>query len=155
MDVLNLKIDNTQREGYEVLNFYINNKNLIDILREFETQFDEKIAGEYDGILLGYYDNINIVDHFMGRTQDKTSLNYWGKIQLLGCTCFEPSCWPFLTDIIVNEDSVIWTGFQQPFRSNGSRAGTWDYSGLGIFEFNRAQYEEEIARTAKQIAPGG
>jgi hypothetical protein len=42
MDKIGFKIEKDKKQEYSILGIYVNNKNLIDILRNYEKQFNEK-----------------------------------------------------------------------------------------------------------------
>jgi hypothetical protein len=152
MDIIEFKIENAKKQEYHVLNIYINDENLIDILKDYEKQFGEKNYGKYDGICIHYFDDIDIIKHFVGETDKKNILNYRGKTQILGCTCREPGCWPFLIKIGINNDIINWNEYEQPFRSK-KRCGEkyWNYSNLKVFEFNRSEYEKKLKNISDEI----
>ena len=65
-----------------------------------------------------------------------------GKIAVLGCVCGEVGCWPFRVRITLQEDVVVWDGFEQPHRR------TWRYDELRPFVFDRTQYLSALEREA-------
>jgi len=65
-----------------------------------------------------------------------------GKSPVLGCECGEWGCWPLLARVVVDQDAVTWTDFEQPHRRDR------DYSGFGPFVFDRRAYEEAVAAIA-------
>jgi hypothetical protein len=151
MDV-EFKIEHAKKQEYHVLNIYINNENLIDILKDYEKQFGENNPGKYDGICIYYFDDIDIIKHFMGEADKKNILNYTGKTQILGCTCGEPGCWPFLIKINISGNVIIWNEYEQPFRSK-KRCGEkyWNYSNLKALKFNRVEYENKLKNISAEI----
>jgi len=95
----------------DAVNIFVNDRNLVDILREVELPFRAQegrphLAGKYVGLppediflpsprLLGepvtYYD------------YDSSQ----GKIAVFGCGCGDVGCWPFRVKIKLREDVVI------------------------------------------------
>ena len=61
---------------------------------------------------------------------------------MLGCTCGVNECLPFLAEVRITDDQVLWGGFQYPLATGLS----WDYSDFGPFVFDRAQYEVALQR---------
>lgn len=61
------------------------------------------------------------------------------KVPLLGCECGEWGCWPLLASVTVDDDAVLWSAFEQPYRPER------DYGGFGPFTFDRQEYEGELA----------
>lgn len=123
----------------EVVDVFINNRRLIDMVREVELPFarnegNPEIAGGYLGLPpeavflpgRGFLDN---PDEWYGQE---------GKSAVLGCECGEPGCWPFLVKIKLETDRVIWDGFEQPYRKK------WKYDKLEPFVFDREQYENQL-----------
>ena len=167
MDKIRLEIGKREDPAngmVDAVEIFINNRNLVDIVREVELPFAQQeskpdLAGSYVGLppedifspsrrLLGepstYYDH----DH----SEDK--------LAVLGCVCGEPGCWPLLVRITVEENVVIWDGFEQPFRSKGpysiseGRAIPWEYDLLRPFVFDKAQYLSELSKSPGNGPPG-
>ena len=65
----------------------------------------------------------------------------FGKAAVLGCTCGVVDCWLLQVRITLSGSSVRWSEFGQFHRPG------WKYD-LGPFEFEREQYESELARRA-------
>ena len=61
------------------------------------------------------------------------------KSLLLGCRCGDAECHPLYTEIEFWRDTVVWHEF------DGSHPD-WRYDRLGPFVFDRAQYEEQLAK---------
>jgi hypothetical protein len=62
-----------------------------------------------------------------------------GSVYLLGCDCGEVGCWPLSAHIETEGESVKWTTFQQPHRSQR------DYSAFGPFIFDADLYRRTVA----------
>jgi hypothetical protein len=119
---------------------YLNGRSLIDLAREVEMPFAEAeghadIAGSYLGL-----DGVGWPSrHFLGRPE--FTMRDGGTV-LLGCTCGIWGCWPLIADVEVGDDTVVWSGFEQPYRDD------WDHSALGSFRFDRYGYETALRATA-------
>jgi hypothetical protein len=114
---------------YEV-NFYIDERSFIEMVKEFELPFADNLAGRY---------SINIYrteDFLLGRCPDFEG----DKIALLACICGDSGCWPLATRVRVEGNRVIWDRFEQPHRKR------WDYSGFGPFVFDFDEYKKEIQK---------
>lgn len=116
----------------------IDEKSLISILKEIKLPFAKKegsptIAGQYGGLFISK--SVSLFDYFLGKTNTKEN-NY--KTLVLLCDCSFEGCWDFLVKIIVHKTTIKWSDFEQIQREN------WDYSKLGVFSFNRKQYENSL-----------
>lgn len=149
MDKLQFKIQCKKNVNYQIKTviIYINEQNLIDLLKIYELPFAKKegfenIAGGYDGIsaetLLIHLTNPNEFD-----------IDENGKVSILECECGCDGCWPMKTKIIELKDKIIWTDFEQPNRTIGSH-NFWDYTNFGQFTFDKNNYYEQLDKL-KQI----
>lgn len=118
----------------------IDGLSLISILRDVELPFAKKegspsIAGGYDGIPK----NLALFPsrHLLGEPND-LYLYRDGKVAVLECECGCPGCWSFVIKIQLNENKVQWGEFEQIHRQQ------WKYDSLGIFTFDRKQYEAAL-----------
>lgn len=123
----------------------IDGRSLVDRLRDYEEPFargesHRSLAGAYAGLQAEY----TAKAHFLGADADED-----GRTCLLICTCGEAGCWPMLARITLDADTVTWSDFLQPHRCEDSVAGQWDYSAFGPFQFEREQYELELAKIGK------
>ncbi|MFL0373757.1 hypothetical protein [Paenibacillus amylolyticus] len=148
MSLIHFKIEPSQEEEHKVLNIYIDNENIIELIKKYEMQFEPQIAGGYEGPSINFLKNIN--EHLFGELNENDLFNYDGKTQILGCNCGEPECWPLLVKIKVNDEIVVWSEFKQPHRNEDS-GEYWDYSNLKPLEFNRKQYEEQVSDISKKL----
>jgi hypothetical protein len=134
MNRLDLRIQRAHELDAEVVRILIDGIDLIDLVRPIELPFARaeghpEIAGGYDG--LPPRDWVELPERY--DDDDRAAL--------LGCaSCGEPGCWPLRARVKASGDSVIWSDFQQPHRPE------WSYASFGPFVFNRAQYDEEVAR---------
>jgi hypothetical protein len=137
-----------EKKPIDVISFYIDNKNLLDIIKDIENPYAEKeghpsLAGNYKGLKLKYTKRdylLGIEDAIWGETDDKTAI--------YECSCGEPGCWPLVCKIIVTENTIIWKNFEQIHRNLDSENGEWNYGGL-MFEFDKMQYMLEINNNLK------
>lgn len=103
----------------------------------------ERLAGAYGG--LTHLDAVLWPSrHFLGSPVLSASGD--GDTVLLGCDCGDWGCWPLSAEVRVLTGTVIWRAFR-----NGHRP-SWDLSGLGLFEFDRDQYESAL-RAAQRPLP--
>jgi hypothetical protein len=144
MDKIRLAISQADYGGVkvDVVDIYINERNLIDILKEYEMHFalaenHPDIAGGYMGMSPRevFYPSKN----FLGGELFKTTILVCGG-------CGEPGCWDFKTRITISDDKVIWSDFEQTHRRPDSKASYWNYDKLGPFIFHRKQYESELRK---------
>lgn len=132
------------------LRIFVDGVDLIELARQAEVAFGEKIAGKYAGMLWWERDLDELPSHFLGHPDP--SHQYHHRVQLLECECFEPGCWPLVCRIDVTDDEVRWSDFHQPHRSGRTVSygenkqftpDVWDYGDFG-FTFEREQYEQAL-----------
>jgi len=126
---------------------YINERNLIDLVREVEmplaiAEGHPKIAGGYFG--LSSDDLFLPSKHLLGEPIWGVYKYHDGKVSVLECECGAPGCWPFLVNITVDDDRVVWSGFEQPHRSGLKSAKPWTYDALKPFVSDKGQYLAEL-----------
>ena len=149
MNTFQIQIQESISEGgtkYDEVRLFIDGRDLIDMLKEFERPFAERegspdIAGAYSGLPAKYASG----EYLLGMKKSIYGENR-DKISLLECTCGCGGCWPFAAKVTVLENSVIWSDFEQPHRTIKSAAALWDYSEFGPFEFARKEYEQELSK---------
>jgi hypothetical protein len=137
-------IDGSRDGGVRIL---VNGRDLADLAREAELPFArregaESIAGAYCGLPPGS-DICPPSRHFLGEPSSAL-YRYGDKVQVLGCECGEPGCWPLLCRIKIDGSVVIWTDFEQPHRSGRSSQAAWSYDAFGPFEFDKEQYDSAV-----------
>jgi len=120
----------------------VNGTELPDLVREAElpaarAEGDEELAGGYVGLVPGYV-RVDLASQFLGGAGTPLYEGPAEKTQLLGCGCGEVGCSPLMARVTLSEDTVTWDEFEQPQRED------WDYSSLGPFKFDRAQYERAL-----------
>jgi hypothetical protein len=125
----------------------INGRDLVDLVRAVENPFAYKegspsIAGAYAG--LPPEDVAPPSLHFLGQPSVRI-YSLGSKIQVLGCECGEPGCWPLVCQVEADRTRVRWSSFEQPHRSGKGKHPAWHYENLGPFEFERGQYETALA----------
>lgn len=124
----------------------INGEDLGDLVAAHELPYAKlegrpQLAGEYSGLTDRHVYPAS--QYFLGKLDPDDDL-YKGKIQLLGCECGEPGCWPLVCRIEVSDDRVVWSEFEQPYRTGTRGRSIWSYEGFGPFVFDRAQYEAAL-----------
>lgn len=139
MNVLEVRLQPGTCEAEQTVRLFVNGRDLVALVADFERPFAGDLAGAYG--LLPAADVLPPARHFLGEP-DRLYVAEGGRTMLLACECAEPGCWPLAARIVATTDSVTWTDFQQPHRSE------WSYAGFGPFVFERAQYEAALARAA-------
>lgn len=125
----------------DVVEFQLSGRSFTELVAESERAEDAEpsLAGGYMG--LGR-DEVDWRRHLLGESTGKGGLWLDGRTLLLGCICSEWECWPLYARITVDESSVFWHDFDNPYRD-------WTYAELGPFRFDRAAYEHQVARVAR------
>jgi len=141
MDKLDFKVESKAAGPYENgVNIFINGKNLIDLLKEYELPFAQKeshenIAGAYSGV--GSHD---LLDRICKSGEHVT---------IFTCgSCGEDGCWPMVIAIIEEGNSIRWKNFRQPHRGKNSKASFWDYSKFPEFVFEKNDYNNALKKLA-------
>ncbi|MGQ8874428.1 hypothetical protein [Paenibacillus sp. TSA_86.1] len=142
MDSIEFKLEYSEEQEASVITIYVNNESLVERMKRYEAQFESEIAGLYEGLNIELVDHIEA--HFTGRLQEDDIFNYEGKTLVLGCNCGLPGCWPLLVKITETDDSIIWSQFEQPHRTEDSAGGYWDYSTFPSFHFRKKDYIEQL-----------
>jgi hypothetical protein len=150
MDHISLSImgglDYKDEMNYGV-DIFINECNLLDIIREIELPYstgNPTLAGAY----LGLPPKAVFLPsrHFL----DKPDPYYCdhGRRAIYRCGCGDVGCKPMLADITLDNDYVIWSNFENPWHSIEWTKEPWDYSSLK-FTFERKQYESELSSVSE------
>ncbi|MBU5351149.1 hypothetical protein KQI74_02585 [Paenibacillus barcinonensis] len=142
MDSIQFKVEYSEEQEASVISIYVNDESLIERMKRYEAQFEPEIAGLYEGLNTDLVDHIEA--HFTGRLQEDDIFNYEGKTLVLGCNCGLPGCWPLLVKITETGDSIIWSHFEQPHRTEDSAGGYWDYSNFPPLHFQKREYIEQL-----------
>ncbi len=159
MDRINLTVSKQRTEvdaklgyePYEVVDIFINGRNLIEILREIEQPFADReehprLAGQY----VGLRPEVIFLPsrHFLGDPDDRHEnfiCEHKDKIVIYECgQCGYAGCWPMLVTITVTEETVTWSDFEHAHRSHLDNP--WRYDSLGPFVFKREQYVAQLIR---------
>lgn len=147
LDTLKLKLTKCEF-GFKagpstVVSIFINDKNLIDIVREIELPYATKegcpqIAGAYSGLYA-----FNLWDEMIKIRKPNVEF----PPEVLDCTCGCQGCWPLSLKIKEKNDVIVWSDFENVYRTNLTNPDhNWDYSKLGPFTFDKEQYETEMQK---------
>jgi len=139
LELRRIRMDN---ESWDVAAVHINGEELVSRLSAFESPFAKReghpsIAGAYS------YLPKQCLEARMHAHDDE--LDDDDRVAVLECDCCGvPGCWPLKVRITTDDDTVTWSDFRQPHRSEESAAALWDYQGFGPFVFDRNQYEGAV-----------
>lgn len=129
--------------GHELVP-YVDGVRLLDLVSTYERAARFDVAGQYAGLVLDHFNYGDLTEYLTGEPGyafgDKP-----GTIALLGCDCGEVGCWPFLAQVVLDNDLVTWRDFAQPNRPKR------DYGHLGPFTFARTQYLKAIRTLTEQL----
>ena len=142
MDALDVRLEPGSCDAIETVRLFINGRDLLALVRDFEAPFASDLAGGYG--LLPAADVLPPARHFLGEPEGIYAGGD-GRTMLLGCDCGEPGCWPLEARIAVTAATITWLDFSQPHRPE------WSYRGFGPFTFDREQYEAALARAAHRV----
>jgi hypothetical protein len=143
--------DGDRQSGVQIK---INGRDLVDLVRAVENPFAYKegspsLAGAYAGLPPEAVAPPSL--HFLGQPSVRIYL-IGSKVQVLGCECGEPGCWPLVCKVETDRTRVRWSSFEQPHRSGKGQQPAWHYDDLGAFEFKRGQYERALAELVARDA---
>jgi len=143
----------TVHEGEDVVDIFVNGRNIIDIIKAVELPFAEReghpdTAGGYEGLPadIVFLPSRHLLD------QPDEAYEYGGRISILECdSCGYPGCWPFIVRVTVDADRVTWSDFENYHRGREGPAQhaeerQWKYDLLKPLVFDRKQYESELTR---------
>jgi hypothetical protein len=147
MNKLEIKVKKSSSDLFKSFNeiqLFIDNLNLIDILKEIEKPSAEKekhpeIAGHYIGLNLQFFKK----DHFLG--SDSSYGKNQTKTALLDCPCGCEGCWTLAAKISELENTILWNDFEQIHRNGEITDDVWDYKNMK-FEFEKNQYFKELEK---------
>ncbi len=139
MNQIRFHLTNNQEQlSFEI---FVDNQPFVELMRLHEQPWAEaegqpQLAGQYTTLpLLWRY---ALAKHYLGDSTIVAEDDE--KIALLICSvCGETGCWPLLARVQVNGDTIVWSDFEQPHRSQ------WRYDSLGPFVFDQAQYEAALS----------
>lgn len=117
---------------------FIDGRDLVDLVSEFEDVSGYEPAGGYDGIVPTRYAFGPLVPYYLGQPEGGSGR----EIAVLGCACGEMGCWPLDVRVDLRRDSVVWSAFRQSHRPDRA------YDGFGPFTFDRRQYEAAAVNVA-------
>lgn len=126
----------------------VNGTDFVELVGAHERPYAEAeaapgLAGQYRGLAPDRV--VPPSRHFLGEPSWDL-YRYGDRIQVLGCECGEPGCWPLVCRIQVSEERVTWLDFEQPYRAARHPARRqWSYAGFGPFEFDRGEYEAALS----------
>ena len=127
-------------EDYQVLDIFINQTKLVHLLRVIEYP---KLKKEGRTALAGAYEGLPPLmvlppsRHFFGQAHEAYS--YKSRVAILeyGYSGV-PGDWTFAVEIVMGENQIVW-------RNPGNvQRPHWDYSDLGVFTFDKLQYQEAL-----------
>ncbi|MBC7879856.1 MAG: hypothetical protein H7Y37_00840 [Anaerolineae bacterium] len=148
---------------YSVVDLWVDGKRLVDMVREYETPLARAelyedcdgdieeddilyLAGKHQGLPMEEF--LPPARHFFGEAISPQYYlfgvyKYADKLPLLDCTSGILGSWPLLARITTDNEKVIWSDFEQFYRSpeNKNEHLRWNYDGFGSFVFERKQYE--------------
>lgn len=133
MDTIEFKLDKfdfTLGVQNDVVSMLINQKHLLEIIKEYELPFAsregyENLAGGYS-----YLDKCDFKNLFLNANLDES-------VVLLGCPCGTYKCWYLEAKLKFEEDIVTLCEFKNRQR----RDWIYDIS----FKFDKKQFENELA----------
>jgi hypothetical protein len=123
----------------------VDGRPLTELVAEFETSHGYLPAGGYGGLMHGDFRMRDLARYFLGH--DDHQWTRPGYVWLLGCDCGEVGCWPLEARIVTDDETVIWTEFEQPHRP------ARDYQSFGDFVFDRTAYEQAVRRAVEALEP--
>jgi hypothetical protein len=129
--------------GPLVITPVIDEISLVSRVKEFEEGRSYSPAGAYGGLVPSYFHYGELRKYFLGKEERQ-----WpqpDQLWLLACDCGEVGCWPLAARVIVLNDTVRWTDFNQEHRPD------WDYTGFGPFVFAREQYDRAVEWVANEV----
>ncbi|MEL6458022.1 MAG: hypothetical protein AAFX46_03220 [Cyanobacteria bacterium J06636_27] len=152
------KVNSMQVKGLCIAEIYINHESLIELVRQAEIPFiqaeikERRAEGDdIDEITFppGDYNYLSPSEillpsrNFLDEPEDcgftlEPDNPAIGKTTILECSCGNPGCWFMQVRITLNESTVIWSEFTQFHRD-------WELD-LGLFTFDRKQYESELSK---------
>lgn len=154
MDEIRLEVQEVYDEAYggplSEVAIFINDRNLIDILREIELPFaQEEGLPERAGSYAGLRPEMMFLPsrYLLGEPV------YGDKVDIFQCECGSLECWPFSVRITMQNNKVIWDEFEQPHRTENHPGGGWSYDRLKPFVFDKRQYIAELSKVSIPLEP--
>jgi hypothetical protein len=136
-----IPLDDDRPEIAQIIPF-IDGWSLVQLVGDLETTKGYDPAATYAGLVPA---NVRLgdLDRYYTGTQEPWSGR--SRLAILGCECGEYGCWPLDADVRVSDGHVIWSSFGQPHRPD------WDYSELGPFVFDEAQYRHAVEQLKSRV----
>jgi hypothetical protein len=125
---------------------FIDGRSFVELVTEYEESHGWEDAGIHEGLVLGR-EQLQDLPRYLLDGQSLEQFAPTGTV-LLGCTCGIIDDGPFYGTLLVTDDQVTWVEFKNPMAVG--RGLGWDYSDLGPFVFDRAQYEQAITDAMTQ-----
>lgn len=129
---------------WRAIRIFIDDLDLIDLLREFELQFDNNadakssIAGGYEGL------SAKALHDSLSNTPN-AFLSNGSKSLILDCECGCVGCWSLLVNVEDTGKEILWSDFEQIHRRKEGPS-FWDYSAFPTFKFAKLNYETELKK---------
>lgn len=141
MDRLEIKIisEKVDKQYEKLAEIRINDRPIIDILREFELPLAKKENSEN---IAGAYMYLSPKNLYQNLTKNE-NFNEERKATILACECGSEGCWPMLVKIKEDEKAIIWEDFEQPHRTI-ERGNYWDYQSFGKYIFDLYEYKKQL-----------
>jgi hypothetical protein len=123
---------------------FIDGRSFVSLVTEFEVGHGWEDAGIHEGMVLSRLDFEHLPRH---PVQGRSPYGHPSRgTVLLGCTCGVIDCGPLYGRVLASEGQIRWLEFENPVADDLD----WDYSELGPFVFDSAQFEQAITDAMAQ-----
>ena len=146
--------------GFPIIDIYINDSKLLDIVTKVERENARRLGLDFGGNYTGVWATPYVVegDHFLGFAPlGQPKYHTW----VLNCTCGNPGCWDILAFIEADNETVRWRDIVNPWLVNGLPTHwhtekpeyflAFDYSSIGPYIFDRRQYENALNQIRRSV----